>query len=175
MARIIGTAAAVVVLIAAAALAYIFSGSYYVGADRPHWTVTAWLLGQARDRSIDEHAEGIAVPAGLDEREKIVEGVGHFAEHCLVCHGAPGVPPGEIARGLNPRPPDLKDLVASESPAELFWAIKHGIRMSGMPAWSEHGDDELWSIIAFIEKLPGMTEPDYAALLAASRARGGHR
>src|SRR5947209_15974633 len=96
MARIIGTAVAVIVLIAAAGLAYIFSGSYYVGADRPHWTVTAWLLGQARDRSIDEHAEGIAVPAGLDEREKIVEGVGHFGEDYLVCHGGHGGRAGDI-------------------------------------------------------------------------------
>ncbi len=163
--------AAVIVLIIAAGLAYIYSGSYYVGADRPHWALTAWLLDQALERSIDAHAEGIAVPPGLDDQAKVVEGAGHFTEHCVVCHGAPGVLPGEIARGLYPQPPNLKTVAASEAPGELFWIVKHGIRMSGMPAWSEQRDDELWAIVAFLEKLPGMSVPDYRGLLAASRAQ----
>src|ERR1700688_1840125 len=105
MARIIGTAVAVIVLIAAAGLAYLYSGAYYVGADRPHWAVTPWLLDHALERSIDAHAVSIAVPPGLDDQEKIVEGAAHFAEHCVLCHGAPGTPPGEVARGLYPQPP----------------------------------------------------------------------
>src|SRR5437588_9762606 len=156
MRRIIGTAVAVIVLIAAAGLAFIYSGSYYVGADRPHWAVTAWLLNTALERSIDEHAEGIAVPPGLDDQAKIAEGAGQFARHCVACHGAPGVRAGEVANGLYPRPPNLKTVAASESPAELFWIVKHGIKMSGMPAWSEQGDDVLWAIVAFVQKLPKM-------------------
>ena len=174
MARTIWTAVAVIVLIVAGGLAYIFSGVYYIGADRPHWAVTAWLLDQARDRSIDEHAEGIAVPAGLDNPAKIAEGAGHFARHCVACHGAPGVRPGELANGLYPRPPNLKAVAASESPAELFWVIKHGIKMSGMPAWSEQSDDALWAMVGFIQKLPKMNAQDYQGLLAANRAQGGH-
>ena len=172
MARTIWTAVAVIVLIVAGGLAYIFSGVYYIGADRPHWAVTAWLLDQARDRSIDEHAEGIAVPAGLDNPAKIAEGAGHFARHCVACHGAPGVRPAELANGLYPRPPNLKAVAASESPAELFWVIKHGIKMSGMPAWSEQSDDALWAMVGFIQKLPKMSAQDYQGLLAANRPKG---
>src|SRR6266404_4455944 len=174
MARIIGTAVAVIVLIAAGGLAFIFSGVYYIGADRPHWAVTAWLLDNIRDRSIDEHAEGIAVPPGFGGQAKIVAGAGHFAAHCALCHGAPGAQRGDIARGLYPRPPDLTEVAASESPAELFWVVKHGIKMSGMPAWSGQGDDALWSIVAFVQKLPTMNAQDYQGLLAANRAQGGH-
>jgi hypothetical protein len=61
------------------------------------------------------------------------------------------------------------------TPAELFWIVKHGIRMTGMPSWGDHSDDELWATVAFIEKLPGMTDQDYANLVAASRAQGGHQ
>src|SRR5216684_4049856 len=172
MARIIWTAVVVVVLIAAGGLGFIFSGVYYIGADRPHWAVTAWLLDNIRDRSIDEHAEGIAVPPGLDDPAKIADGAGHFAHHCVACHGAPGVRPGEVANGLNPRPPNLKAVAASESPAELFWVVKHGIKMSGMPAWSEQGDDTLWGIVAFMQKLPKMNSQDYQGLLIANRTKG---
>ena len=173
MARIIWTAVAVIVLIAAGGLAVIFSGVYYIGADRPHWAVTAWLLDNIRDRSIDEHADGIAVPPGLDDQANVAEGAGHFAHHCVACHGAPGVRPGEMANGLYPRPPNLKEVVASESPAELFWVVKHGIKMSGMPAWAGQGDDVLWAMVAFMQKLPKMNPQDYQGLLAASRPKGG--
>ena len=101
-------------------------------------------------------------------------GTEHFADHCAICHGAPGVPKGEIARGLYPQPPDLAVTSKRYTGSELFWIIKHGIKMTGMPAWTDHSDDELWATVAFIEKLPGMTEKDYAKLLAASRAQDAH-
>lgn len=47
--------------------------------------------------------------------------------------------------------------------------------MSGMPSWSDHSDDELWDTVAFIEKLPGMTEPDYAKLVMTGIMQGGGR
>ncbi len=46
--------------------------------------------------------------------------------------------------------------------------------MTGMPSWANHSDDELWATVAFLEKLPGMTEQDYAKLVMASMARGAH-
>jgi mono/diheme cytochrome c family protein len=98
--------------------------------------------------------------------------VEHFAAHCAVCHGAPGVPKGDIGRGLNPQPPDLAQASADSTPAELFWVIKHGIKMTGMPSWRDHGDDELWATVAFLKKLPGMTEQDYARLVKETMAPG---
>src|SRR5207302_560572 len=49
----------------------------------------------------------------------------------------------------------LKD-VASSEPAELYWIIKNGVKMTGMPSFSTIGmeDNEIWSVVAFIRKLP---------------------
>src|SRR5262249_16483819 len=154
--------------------AFVYSGSYYVGADQPHWSVTTWLLNEARNRSIRAHASGIATPNGLDDPAKIIAGVSHYSDHCATCHGARGVEPGDLAEGLNPRPPNLPDAPRFYSPGELFWIAKHGIRMTGMPSWGDHSDDELWATVAFIEKLPGMTDRDYAKLIEASRAQDAH-
>ena len=154
--------------------AVIYAGAYDVAATAPHWTATAWLLEVARTRSIKAQAAGIAVPPGLDDPGKVVIGVEHYAAHCAVCHGAPGVPKGDIAQGLYPPPPDLANSAPLYTPAELFWIVKHGIKMTGMPAWSDHSDDELWATVAFLEKLPGMSEQDYAKLVMASIAHGGH-
>jgi mono/diheme cytochrome c family protein len=56
----------------------------------------------------------------------------------------------------------------------LFWIVKHGLKMTGMPAWAEHSDEELWATVAFIKKLPGMTPEEYGKLVIASRAHGAH-
>ena len=63
---------------------------------------------------------------------------------------------------------------SSYSDGELFWILKHGIKMAGMPAWADHSDDELWATVAFLRKLPGMTEPDYARLVMQSMQGGDH-
>ena len=164
--------AALVVAIAISAL--IYAGIYDVAATEPHWSVTTWLLETARVRSIKVYSAGIQVPPGLDDPAKVLIGVEHYAAHCAVCHGAPGVPKGDIARGLYPPPPDLAKTAPLYTTAQLFWIAKHGIKMTGMPAWSDHSDDELWAIVAYLEKLPGMSEQDYARLLAASMAHAGH-
>jgi mono/diheme cytochrome c family protein len=155
-------------------LAFIFSGFYPVEANTPHWGVTTRVLQTVRDRSIKAHAAGIQVPPGLGDPAKLQIGVEHFADHCAVCHGAPGVPKGDIARGLYPPPPDLAHASEHYTAAELFWIIKHGIKMTGMPSWADHSDEALWATVAFIEKLPGTTPEDYAKLVMAGMAHGGH-
>src|SRR5215471_14995630 len=164
--------AALVVLVTG--FVVIYAGVYDVAATEPHSPITSWLLETARTRSIKAHAASIQVPPGLDDPAKLLIGVGHYAAHCAVCHGAPGVPKGEIAKGLYPPPPDLARAAPLYSPSELFWIVKHGIKMTGMPAWSDHSDDELWATVAFVEKLPGISEEEYGRLLMASMAQGGH-
>ena len=164
--------AVLVVLLGAGAA--IYAGLYDVAATVPHWRMTSWLLETARTRSIKAQAAGIAVPLGLSDPAKVIIGVEHYAAHCAVCHGAPGVPKGDIGEGLNPQPPNLARSPEHYTPSELFWIVKHGIKMTGMPAWGDHSDNELWATVAFIEKLRGMSEQDYARLVAAIRAQGEH-
>jgi mono/diheme cytochrome c family protein len=152
----------------------IYAGAYDVAATAPHWPVTRWIIETARVRSIKAHAAGLTVPPAFDDPATIPIGVEHFAAHCAVCHGAPGVPKGDIARGLYPQPPDLAKAARLYSPAELFWIVKHGIKMTGMPAWSDHSDEKLWATVAFLKKLPGMSEQDYARLVMANMSGGGH-
>lgn len=84
------------------------------------------------------------------------------------------MPKGDIAQGLYPQPPDLAKTAPLYSEGELFWILKHGIKMTGMPAWADHSDEELWATVAFLKKLPGMSEQDYARLVMANMTHGGH-
>jgi len=172
--RTVLTAVVVLFVAVIAGGVLIYTGAYDIGADRPHWTVTSWLLGQVRDHSIRSRAAGQAVPADLDNPALVTIGVEHFGAHCAVCHGAPGVPKGDIAEGMYPQPPNLAAATKRYNDAELFWIIKHGIKMTGMPAWGDHSDDEIWATVAFLQKLPSMTEQQYGELIRAAIASGGH-
>jgi mono/diheme cytochrome c family protein len=84
---------------------------------------------------------------------------------CEHCHGGPGVERDEWASGMRPRPPHLTEEAGEWEPKEVFWLVKHGARMTGMPAFGPtHDDQTLWSIVALVKDLPAMTPERYASL-----------
>ena len=158
----IGAATALLVIGVGTAAA-IWSGMYNIGADSPHSMLTLRVLEQVRQRALAHHAEGIPVPV-LNDPAMISEGAEHYAAMCTECHMAPGVSESELRPGLYPQPPNLAQR-GIEDPRVAFWAIKHGIKMSGMPAWgSTHDDAEIWNIVAFLRKLPTLSPAGYAAM-----------
>ncbi len=170
---LLGAAIAIVVIGGAAGL-IIYSGIYNVAASEPHSGPVFRLLETARLRSIVNHARAVVPPADLARPERLVAGVSHYSEHCANCHGAPGVEPDDMADGMYPKPPKLTDVSKRLSPAELFWTLKNGIKMTGMPSWGDHSDDDLWNTVAFLEKLPGMSPDAYHGLTEQAEAAGGH-
>ena len=155
-------------------VAFVYSGAFEAGADVPHSPIVSKLLRTARDRSIEVRAKDIQVP-NLDDQNLIADGAGHYSEMCTGCHLAPGKKDTEIRRGLYPQPPNLTE-TRNVNPAETFWTIKHGIKMSAMPAWgATHDDQAIWGIVAFLRKLPGMTPEQYQAMTkSSSEDEGGH-
>ncbi|QNK02052.1 c-type cytochrome [Dyella telluris] len=165
----------VVVLALAGLAAFVVSGSYDIGADKPHWALTERVIGTLRDRSIERHADGISVP-DLDDPQRIQRGAEHYAEMCTSCHLAPGLSQTELRKGLYPQPPDLSKHGVHD-PAEAFWVIKHGVKLTAMPAWGRsHDDAAIWDMVAFVRKLPAMDQAAFeaAAGRAADDGHGGH-
>jgi len=102
---------------------------------------------------------GLLVLAGA-----IAAGARRYAALCAGCHLAPGVTKSDIRAGLYPHPPNLAQ--KEMQPAQrAFWIVKHGIKMSAMPAWGKMLDDaEIWEIVAFVRKMPAMTPEIYQEL-----------
>lgn len=173
MKTILLTLLSVAVLAVVGGAAFVYSGAFNVAATDPHWQATYWIMEKTRTRSIQTHAAGLVAPAGYDDQTKIIGAVGHFSEHCATCHGAPGAKPGGLAEGMYPQPPDLTGAAARYTPGELFWILKNGIKMSGMPSMANDGDELLWNTVAFLQKMPSMTVEQYNDLWMASQAQGG--
>ena len=144
---------------------FIGSGIYNPGADSPHWKITYAILQNTRERSVEHHAAEITLPADLNDAQLILKGGGQYAAMCTHCHLAPGMKNAEIRQGLYPEPPNLSKVKVD--PRKAFWVIKHGLKMSAMPAWGiGHNDATIWSMVAFLQKLPGMTPAQYKAIVA---------
>lgn len=152
--------------LAAAAIAlgaFIGSGIYNIGADDHHTRIVLTLIGQLRERSIAVRARALEVP-DLTVSRRMAAGARTYAALCVGCHLAPGVRHSDLRPGLYPHPPNL----AEQDPPDArraFWIVKHGIKMSAMPAWGKTLDDAaIWDIVAFLRAMPQMTPEAYQAL-----------
>jgi mono/diheme cytochrome c family protein len=158
-------------IIAAAAAAGFFLGGYYnVAARAGDPAIVVSLLTHVRTASISHHATELppATPA-LGDAAVIQDGARAFAARgCVNCHGGPGAEWAKFSEGLSPGPPDLKDVAPELEPRELFWVIKNGINMTGMPSF-DVPDPEIWSIVAFLKKLPIVSDADFKAWTAAKQ------
>lgn len=155
-------------------LSFIYSGVYDVSAAKPHTALAKWVMSTAMHASVERRAKGIAVP-DLNQKALILAGINDFEAMCVACHGAPGKQPDAMGQGLNPPAPDLQKTAQDLSAAELFWVVKNGIKMTGMPAWgATHDDAAIWPVVALLRKLPKLNAATYEDLLARSKGMGHH-
>ncbi|HEX7369179.1 MAG TPA: cytochrome c [Rhodanobacteraceae bacterium] len=170
--RFIGALVFWIIVAIIAFCVFAYSGVYQVGADVPHWNVTRHAIGLVREHAIDRRVANIQVPS-LDDPAMLKLGAEHYSKMCVGCHLAPGVEHSDLREGLYPRPPNLTRF--APRPAEAFWIIKHGLKMTGMPAWGDsHDDHTIWAIVAYLQKQPKMSAAEFKALTAGAGTMEAH-
>ncbi len=151
---------------------YVFWGGYNVAANVPHRQITKWVLETVRERSIDFHSKSLSVPP-LKDAKLAERGFPHYHAMCRLCHGAPGYRAEEFASSLNPQPPHLSSKEIQElKDRELYWVVRNGIKMTGMPAFAPtHSEEEILGIVAFLRLLPELTPEKYKSRIKAAGIR----
>ncbi len=165
-------------LAAIAGLSFLYSGLYPMGADVPHTKLTYWVLETLRERSIARASSKLQIP-DLNSPAMLLAGGADYNDMCTSCHLKPGQQKSDMSQGLYPQPPNLtKDTDdhdhshgdnsdIDQAARRQFWIIKHGIKASGMPAWGlTHDDERIWAMVAFLKKLPQLTEQQYQIITA---------
>jgi mono/diheme cytochrome c family protein len=161
-------------VIAIAALVLVFSGAYNVAATEPHTAFVRWLFSTTMHRSVEVRGTDIRAPQNFTE-DQFKKGFSEFNEMCVACHGAPGKEANEIGKGINPEAPKLADSARHWDSAHLFWIIKNGIKMTAMPAFSPtHSDEEIWTIVAFVRRIPELSPKQYQQLEKSTAEPGEH-
>lgn len=157
-------AATLVALAAGGALvagAVVYGGLYNVATTAQHLQPTHTVLERAMRQSVRLRARNIEEPPLADER-MVLQGASCFRDKCVQCHGAPGVAQGDIGKSMQPLPGPLVDAAQHWKPRELYWVTRHGIKMSGMPAWElRMSEAELWAVVAFMQQLPQLNAQQY--------------
>jgi len=151
------------------------TGAINMGADVKPGLIERTIAPWARDRSVAKRAPNEKNPFAGDSAA-IATGLDHYRENCVMCHGAPGVAGAELSKGINPPAPSLGKEGDDTPDGELFWVIKHGIRMTAMPAFgTTHTDEEIWKLVAFIRHLPELTVQERDSLGAATGEEAHHQ
>ena len=171
---------------------FVYSGSYPMGADSPHNPFTYWVLETLRERSIARAASDIQIPDKLNTSDRLLAGGADYNDMCAGCHLKPGKKESDFTIGLYPSPPNLtttadnhghkhggsSGMDEDENSAAIqrqFWIIKHGIKASGMPAWGPtHSDERIWNMVAFLQRLPTLSEGQYQILTSRGNATETH-
>lgn len=154
------------IIAAIAGAVYFFGGFYNVGQTADNPAIVEWALASVRGASVVARGTETA-PANLDDPETVKAGARVYSTiGCVNCHGGP--PNANWAKwseGLKPIPADLKVMAKQRTASQLFWAIKNGIKFTGMPSFGLAGasNQDIWLVVAFIKKLPSTSDDEYRA------------
>jgi mono/diheme cytochrome c family protein len=151
--------------LAGAGLVYLRSTGLSARADAG--SVEVSMARRARSFTIPSSARARRNPIPQSP-EVLAEGMSHYADHCATCHANDGSGETEIGQGLFPKAPDMR-LAATQqmTDGELFYVIEHGIRFTGMPAWSTGtaaGEESTWHLVHFLRHLPQLTASELEAM-----------
>jgi mono/diheme cytochrome c family protein len=149
-------------------LAVVETGAYDVAASTPHSALVAWAVHTTMIHSVQLRSP--AHPAPQSNAERVEAGFRQYDSDCVACHGGPGIDRAAWARGMNPTPPYLLDAARHWTPDQLFWIVKHGVKMTGMPSWGKtKSDHDIDDLVAFLEALPTISADDYRRMRAAPK------
>ncbi|WP_026354144.1 c-type cytochrome [Massilia niastensis] len=158
------TLLAVGVTAAAAGMTVLRAGWYNIGATQQHHPLVHKVLEKGMHYSVRFHAREVRVPA-LGAPQQVLRGAAVYRDRCVQCHGAPGVAQDRHGMSMQPVPGPLVDATARWKPRELYWITRHGVKMSGMPAWEYHlSDEDLWAVVAFVASMPALTPDQYRGM-----------
>ena len=160
---IVAGATGTLVVLLVGGIIYVYSGAYNITATEEHSSVVRWAIDTTFRRSVASGADGVRSPEELTP-SMAAAGAAPYKQMCQHCHAGSGVERESWSEGMRPRPPHLVDAAAEWEPAEVFWLVKNGAKMTGMPAFGPtHSDEDIWNIVAFVKQLPAMAPEDYAS------------
>ncbi|HMH08813.1 MAG TPA: cytochrome c [Terriglobales bacterium] len=138
-------------------LAIAMLGLLPTNADSTPPRIERRIAMSAVDASMERHAPRVTNPTPPTD-ENLIDGMKIYTMNCAGCHGALDNKPSPLQKSFYPPPPQLIMSPLDDPEWHIYYAVRTGIRYTGMPAWNQAlTDPEIWKVTAFlsrIEKLP---------------------
>jgi thiosulfate dehydrogenase len=160
-------------------LAYLSLGFFPTNADARPGPMETRIANNAMDASMEKRAPRASSPLPATD-ENLIDGMKLYTMNCSVCHGTLDMKPSPLEHSMYPPPPQLVLAPLDDPEWHINYAIRTGVRYTGMPAWkSTLSDEDIWKVtmlLARIEKLPPGVQDywkkSFGALPQAGRAEG---
>jgi mono/diheme cytochrome c family protein len=140
------------ILVPVAVLAWLHFGHVPVAVADPPLPHERKLAGVALNARIQRELAGtIPIPAN---ENNLAAGAEIYRDHCAACHGFHGKP-STFGAHMFPDAPPLWEKhhhndvvgVSDDPPAETYWKVANGIRLTGMPAYNQVlTDTQMWQV-----------------------------
>ncbi len=114
-----------------------------------------YLATRAKHMLVSRAAHRSLPPRPPDDAASAAIGNMEYGSDCASCHGTDGRTPTDVGRSMYPRAPRLDSPPVQEwSDEELFWIIKNGVRLSGMPGFGKiHSDEQIWHLVYYVRRI----------------------
>lgn len=139
------------------AYAFVTFGCMPANADSKPPALEKWMARKSLHASIQREAPQGPVPVALTDAN-LTAGVKLYAVNCAICHGASDGQASNIAMGLYQHAPQLAQHGVEDDPeGVIYWKVKHGIRLTGMPAFSPTlSEDQIWQTVLFLKHMDSL-------------------
>src|SRR5438067_4205466 len=145
-------------------------GMVNIGADQTPSPMERRVAGTALDAYLDKHAEDLKNPIEASDAN-LLEGMHLYHDNCEGCHGGPKETDAKFGGAFNPHVPQFMKRAPDMPDNQNFYVTKHGVRLTGMPAWGKlFSDDQLWKVTTFLshmDKLPPAVDQEWRSEAAA--------
>lgn len=162
-----GIVAAIVAMLAGGYI-LVTSGAIPAGQDAKPGRLERWIARTSLKAALRRESKGLASPLASTD-DNLPAGISLYVAHCQICHGGPDGTASPLARGLTPAAPQLaRDGVEDDPEGTIYWKIKHGIRLTGMPSFGRSlSDREIWHISLFLKHMNALPPAAQQAWTAA--------
>ena len=137
---------------------FITRGWMPANADAPPPALEKWMARSSLRATLKREALSTPNPMAFND-ENLIAGIKLYAVNCLVCHGASDGKASNVAAGLYQHAPQFKDDGVTDDPeGKIFWFVKHGVRLTGMPSYSASlTDQQIWQVVSFLKHMDALT------------------
>lgn len=149
---ILGIALTVVALVAGS-FSFLWLGYFPTNADATPPRLEVQIATNALDASMDRHAPRVSNPVPPID-ENLIEGMKIYTMNCAVCHGTLDYKPSPLEKSFYPPVPQLILAPLDDEEWHIYYAVRTGVRYSGMPAWNKTlREEEMWEVTAFLSRI----------------------
>jgi mono/diheme cytochrome c family protein len=129
-----------------------------VQADVAPSSLESSVLRAALHASVARHAPRGGNPQPSPETDS-TSGAAIYRQLCSRCHGLTAQSDNTYGKSFYPPAPHLLAHGTTFTEGEVFWIVKHGIRNTAMPGWSNLlSDDDIWKVAGMVQKINSSRE-----------------